>query len=112
MTRHVAVYLRVSTGAQSTKSQEPDIDRWIAAQDEPIVRYVDHATGTRMDRPAWRKVEEAIRSGRVSRLVVWRLDRLGRTVSGLSLLFEELERLGSCSSPSRTGSTSPRPPDD
>jgi len=33
---------------------------------------------------------EAIQSGKVAKVVVWRLDRLGRTAKGLTALFEEL----------------------
>jgi len=44
-----------------------------------------------MNRPAWNKLQAAIDSNRVSRLVVWRLDRLGRTASGLTKLFENLQ---------------------
>ena len=32
----------------------------------------------------------ALRSGKLSRIVVWRLDRLGRTTKGLCQLFDEL----------------------
>ena len=41
---------------------------------------------------SWRKLESAIASGQVSAVVVWRLDRLGRTASGLTALFEDLGR--------------------
>lgn len=44
-----------------------------------------------MDRPAWVKLQSAIDAGQVDRLVVWRLDRLGRTASGLCKLFEDLQ---------------------
>lgn len=44
-----------------------------------------------MNRPQWDKLEEAMRLGKVSALVVWRLDRLGRTASGLTKLFDELQ---------------------
>jgi DNA invertase Pin-like site-specific DNA recombinase len=43
-----------------------------------------------MDRPGWKKLEEAIRGGKVSNVVVWRIDRLGRTAKGLTALFEFL----------------------
>ena len=32
--------------------------------------------------------------GKISKIVVWRLDRLGRTASGLTSLFEHLQRRG------------------
>ena len=43
-----------------------------------------------MDRPAWQKLQAAIDKGLIGKLVVWRLDRLGRTASGLCKLFEDL----------------------
>ena len=43
-----------------------------------------------MARPGWEKLWANVIAGKVDRIVVWRLDRLGRTVSGLSMLFEEL----------------------
>jgi DNA invertase Pin-like site-specific DNA recombinase len=36
------------------------------------------------------RVMEAMRAGQVERIVVWRLDRLGRTTKGLCQLFDEL----------------------
>jgi DNA invertase Pin-like site-specific DNA recombinase len=88
--KHTAVYLRVSDRGQSVASQKPDLERWAAAQEEPIVWYRDTFTGRTMDRPGWKKLEAAMRAGKVSRIVVWRLDRLGRTTKGLSALFQEL----------------------
>lgn len=88
--KHVAVYLRVSTNGQDTKSQEPDLKRWADAQGAEVRWYRDKATGKNMERPAWVKLEAAIRQGRVSAVVVWRIDRLGRTAKGLTALFEEL----------------------
>jgi DNA invertase Pin-like site-specific DNA recombinase len=38
------------------------------------------------------KLDAAIHAGKVAAVVVWRLDRLGRTVSGLARLFEELSQ--------------------
>ena len=88
--KHVAIYLRVSGNGQDTKSQEPDLKRYADAQDKPIKRYKDKATGKTMDRPGWAKLEAAIRQGKVSSVVVWRIDRLGRTAKGLTALFDDL----------------------
>ncbi|MBN2594850.1 MAG: recombinase family protein [Sedimentisphaerales bacterium] len=90
-----AVYLRVSTSQQTTRSQKPDLERWLAAQEPDklgkVGWYSDTATGKNMDRPGWQKLQAAINTGRVKKLVVWRLDRLGRTASGLCKLFEDLQ---------------------
>lgn len=90
MAKHVAVYVRVSSNGQDTKSQEPDLHRWANAQDAPVVWYKDKATGKTMERPGWAKLEAAFRQGKVSAVVVWRIDRLGRTAKGLTALFDEL----------------------
>lgn len=89
--KHVAIYVRVSTNQQSTKSQEPDLERWANGQEEPVKWYEDKFTGKTMDRPGWNKLEEAISKGKVSTVVVWRLDRLGRTADGLTSLFTMLQ---------------------
>jgi len=92
MNKHAAIYVRVSTSQQSSRSQIPDLQRWLEAHDlsEPIW-YEDKATGKNMNRPGWQKLQTAIDRGKVSQLVVWRLDRLGRTASGLCKLFEDLQ---------------------
>jgi DNA invertase Pin-like site-specific DNA recombinase len=43
-----------------------------------------------MDRPGWNKLMKAVQQGKVSVIVVWRLDRLGRTAQGLTTHFEDL----------------------
>lgn len=94
MAKHVAIYLRVSTKQQETKSQEPDLKKWekLNAADQLVKCYRDKFTGKTMDRPEWNKLQSAIESGEVSTVVVWRLDRLGRTAAGLTKLFDDLQR--------------------
>lgn len=92
MKKFTAIYVRVSSGPQSTRSQKPDLLRWIKANKIKNVKwYTDKASGRTMNRYRWNKLKDAIDSGRVKTLVVWRLDRLGRTASGLTKLFEELQ---------------------
>lgn len=88
--KHLAIYCRVSTKQQDQRSQEPDLKRWAASQDEPIVWYRDHFTGRSMERPSMSRLLTDAACGKVSKIVVWRLDRLGRTARGLTALFEEL----------------------
>lgn len=60
---HAAVYVRVSTNGQDTKSEEPDLKRRAAAQNAPVKWYSDQATETNMNRPGWARLEGAV--GRV-----------------------------------------------
>lgn len=92
VTKHVAIYVRVSSKQQDQASQMPDLERWAAAQGEPVRWYRDKFTGKTMDRPGWNKLEAAINRGEVSAVVCWRLDRLGRTAKGLTALFDALPK--------------------
>jgi DNA invertase Pin-like site-specific DNA recombinase len=90
----IGIYMRVSKGrGQDTASQEPDLERWAAAQPEEVKVFIDHVTGKSMDRPGFSKLLNAARTGKVKTIVVWRLDRLGRTAKGLTSLFNELNAL-------------------
>ncbi|MCA9187443.1 MAG: recombinase family protein, partial [Planctomycetales bacterium] len=85
----VAIYARVSSRQQDTRSQEADLRRWAKTQTEEVRWYRDTATGRKMDRPGWNRLTRDISKGKVKRVVCWRLDRLGRTASGLSALFQD-----------------------
>ena len=88
----IAVYVRVSSKVQDTRSQAPDLQRWLDAygNGSPVKWYKDTFTGKTMDRPSWKQLEGDIEAGRVGKVVCWRLDRLGRTASGLTKLFDYL----------------------
>lgn len=93
MSKIKAIYLRVSTTNQDHASQEPDLESWAHGKDR-VKWFRDKASGKSMDRPAWKELMDLVRRGKVSEIVVWRLDRLGRTASGLTSLFDELIALG------------------
>ena len=80
-------YARVSTQDQNLDLQKQALT---AAGCEKI--YEDHISGKRADRPGLALVLETIREG--DALVVWKLDRLGRSLKQLIALVEDLERLG------------------
>jgi DNA invertase Pin-like site-specific DNA recombinase len=90
MTKKTAIYIRVSSKQQDHRSQLPDLERWAAAHGEPVIYFKDSFTGRTMTRPGMDKMLEALRAGKLDRIVVWRLDRLGRTTKGLCQLFDEL----------------------
>jgi DNA invertase Pin-like site-specific DNA recombinase len=88
-----AVYVRVSSKAQDTKSQEPELRAWAKIQaenGEAVQWYSDKFTGTSMERPGWERLWADVLAGKVTKIVCWRLDRLGRTSRGLVTLRDEL----------------------
>lgn len=92
--KHIAVYVRVSSKQQDAASQLPDLEKWVEAfaDGRPVKWYKDKFTGKTMDRPQWNKLDRAIESGNVETVVIWRLDRLGRTAKGLTELFDRLPK--------------------
>jgi DNA invertase Pin-like site-specific DNA recombinase len=90
MDKQIAIYVRVSSKSQDTRSQEADLKRWADSQDIECKWYRDKATGTKMERPAMDRLIADMEAGKISRIVCWRLDRLGRTAAGLTKLFADL----------------------
>jgi DNA invertase Pin-like site-specific DNA recombinase len=66
------------------------LERWAEIHDGPVKWFKDKFTGRTMNRPGMEELLEQLRAGRLERIVVWRLDRLGRTTKGLCQLFDEL----------------------
>jgi DNA invertase Pin-like site-specific DNA recombinase len=96
----IGIYARVSSKSQDTKSQEPELKGWVKAQEgEQVEWYRDTFTGTSMERPGWERLWGDVLAGKVTKIVVWRLDRLGRTSKGLITLRDELleRKIGFCS---------------
>jgi len=80
-------YARVSTDDQNLELQN---DALMAAGCERI--YSDKLSGAKAERPGLTQAFEALRSG--DTLVVWRFDRLGRSLKDLITHIEVLETRG------------------
>src|SRR5208282_291289 len=55
--------------------------------------YVDRIGGAKSSRPQLEKLMQDMRGGKVERLVVFKLDRLGRSLTHLALILDEMNRL-------------------
>lgn len=80
-------YARVSTGDQSL-----DLQRDALQQAGCSLLYEDTASGKNTDRPELSNCLKALRAG--DTLVVWRLDRLGRSLPDLVRIITDLEQRG------------------
>ena len=82
MTKHAAVYLRVSTDEQTIDNQRPELERVAEARGLVIVAtYAEHASAARR-RPAFDRMMTDARRGTFEVLLVWSLDRFGRSMAG------------------------------
>ncbi len=80
-------YMRVSTHEQTTDLQ---MDALIRAGVAPDWIYSDTGSGTRKDLPGWSDCNKVLRQG--DTLIVWRLDRLGRSLQHLVGIVEDLTK--------------------
>ena len=91
---NTAAYVRVSTEGQRTDSQELELKRYARQRGwKDLAFYVDKISGAKASRPELDKLMQAIRAGKIERLVVYKLDRLGRSLTHLALILDELNRL-------------------
>jgi len=90
----IGAYVRVSTDGQNIEGQRNEIQRWLENHNHSEVRwFVDKASGTNLDRPAFSELQQAIFDGEVDTVVVWKIDRLSRTLrDGIAVLADWLER--------------------
>lgn len=92
----IACYIRVSTISQNSDGQKKDIKRWLKGQGHAVkdVRWFeDKETGKHTDRPAFKKMQQAVFMGELKTIVVWRLDRLSRNQrDGINRLADWCEK--------------------
>ena len=96
MQKITALYVRVSTLGKQDKgleSQEKALVEY--CQNHGIGNYKfykDKQTGGNLNRPALQKLQQDIFSGRISTVIVWKLDRISRSLKdGIGLLVDWLE---------------------
>ena len=92
-----AIYARVST---ADKGQDPDLQlgplrQYCQARAWKIAgEYVDHMTGVKSKRPELDRLMDAARKRQVDIVIVWKLDRFGRSLKHLVTALDELGGLG------------------
>ena len=96
--KRVGIYLRVSTAEQTVENQRQDLLRVAEQRGWQIVgEYVDHGISGakgRDKRPAFDKLTKAAAAGTLDMVAAWSIDRIGRSLSHLVELMEELKEQG------------------
>ena len=91
-----AIYVRVSTISQNEAGQKREIETWLNGHsiDRSKVKwYIDTACGDNLQRPEFEKMQRDIFSGLVHTVIVWKLDRLSRSLKdGIDLVCSWCEQ--------------------
>ena len=87
MNKTLIGYARVSTDDQNASLQEDALKKAGC-----IRTFTDHASGSKASRPELDRMLDQLRRGDV--VVVWRLDRLGRSLKNLIELVADLDEKG------------------
>ena len=95
--KKVALYVRVSTVDKQMKglaSQEDALKDYCRNHNLTNIKvYRDKMTGSKIDRPQLKKLQQDIFLGKISTVICWKLDRLSRSLKdGINLLVDWLDR--------------------
>ena len=90
-----AIYSRVSTVDQDVTNAREDLRQAALARGCAVVLEVEETgSGARNDRPGWQRILAAARRGEINVVIVWKLDRAGRSALDLLTNIRELEQSG------------------
>ena len=96
--RRVALYVRVSTGKQTTRNQRRELTEAAKRHGWQVVKVFEDAgiSGAkgRDQRPGLNSLMEAVGRREFDMVAAWSVDRLGRSLTHLVKLFEELQAKG------------------
>lgn len=92
--RRVAAYVRVSTGSQDTAMQMADIKRLAELRHWEIVSTVEEKASGAKHRPARQRLIAEAKTGAYDAVVVWKLDRWGRSTLDVLGTVTELDSAG------------------
>jgi putative DNA-invertase from lambdoid prophage Rac len=88
-----AIYTRVSTADQNSELQLRELQEYAKRQGWEIVEaYEDVISGAKASRPGLNRLMEDARARNFDCLIVWKLDRFGRSVVDCLNNIQELER--------------------
>jgi DNA invertase Pin-like site-specific DNA recombinase len=88
--KRAAIYVRVSTMEQDTDLQETELLQYVESRGWECVVYRDRGqSGAKHDRPALNQMLSDLRRRKLDVIVVWKLDRLARSLKQLLTIGEE-----------------------
>lgn len=91
----VALYLRISKtdGSRTAENQRPEVEQLARARGTIVATYEEAASAVKK-RPQYDAMLQAARRGEFNAIVVWAIDRFGRSMMGNLNDILELDRIG------------------
>jgi DNA invertase Pin-like site-specific DNA recombinase len=94
-TKRAAIYVRVSTVEQDTELQETELQEYCDRRGWSFTVYRDKGqSGAKNERPALNSMLSDLRRRKFEVIVIWKLDRLARSLKQLLTIGEECRSLG------------------
>lgn len=91
----VAAYVRVSTAEQSCDLQRRELEAYCQARGWiEVTWFEDTGSGTTAERPALKRLLQAAHRRSVDVVLIWKLDRLFRSLKHLVVVISDWEALG------------------
>jgi putative DNA-invertase from lambdoid prophage Rac len=92
---NVALYVLISTSDQNASMQEEELRTYCARRALKVVaEYQDTMSGAKDSRPALQRLLGGARARKFDAVVVWKIDRFGRSLRHLVNTLADLEALG------------------
>jgi len=92
--RRAALYLRVSTGEQNLGNQRPDLEQLARVRGLDIAAVYEEKASAVKSRPEFNKLMADAHTGKFGVVIVWALDRLGRSMVGNLTTVLTLDNMG------------------
>ena len=92
--KRAALYLRVSRDDLTVANQLPELERMVAARGLTIIEVFEETVSAAKLRPEHRRMMAAAHAGAFDVVLVWSLDRFGRSMTGNIADVLALDRLG------------------
>ena len=94
-TMNVALYVRIGTSDQNASMQADELRAYCARRKLKVVgEYQDTISGAKDSRPALQRLLADARARKFDAMVVWKIDRFGRSLRHLVNTLADLEALG------------------
>jgi len=91
----VAIYARVSTDEQTTENQVFELEKVAKRMGWTVTEvYADTISGAKSKRPQLDKLMQAIMRKEIDMVMVWSVDRLGRSLQHLTTLLSDIHSKG------------------